>query len=504
MIVEAGAKTEVRDAIESRRRFVNGLGVLAGSQLVTWSLTLAWTVVVPRILGPKGIGELTTATSATSILLTIVELGLSVLLVRKIAQNPSSAGALIATALLIQAVLYFPALAVMGGFIRLQHFDQEQQIVLWLATAAMLPTILKLPFQSAFQATEDMGRFTATGVITRFLNSFLGIGLVLLGFGVISLATLGAVIEALTVFLNFQWARSRFKLVWHFDPRRAASLAVESLPFSANYIIHSTYLWINAVLLATLTSATVVGWYGVSIRLLGTLYFLPVIASTALLPRFSASFDGRLDALQIRARPAVELVTVLGIPIAAGGALIGAPMIQLIYGARFEESAAVLMILLASLPFCYFNILIWQVLVASNRQLIWTKVMAGSLVVNVVLNLFLINYSQARLGNGAIGAAMSVVVTEGLMSVAGIFILPHLLDRGSVLRLGRALAATLLMGVAVLAVRRWGLPAQILTGGTVFAALAVPLRVVGLVEIRDFYFAVRNRRATGRSAASAS
>jgi O-antigen/teichoic acid export membrane protein len=295
--------------------------------------------------------------------------------------------------------------------------------------------------------------------------------------------------------LNFRWARPQFKVAWHLNAKRAASLAVESLPFSANYIIHSTYLWINAVLLAVFTSATVVGWYGVSSRLVATLYFLPVIVSTALLPRLSASFDGQFATLQARARPVVELVAVLGIPIATGAALVGAPLIELVYGSRFGASAIVLSILLASVPFCYFNILIWQVLVASSRQLIWTKVMAAALVVNVVVNLVLINYCQARFGNGAIGAAISVVVTEGLMSVAGVIILPELLSRTSFARLGRATLATILMGAAVLAVRTLGLPVQILAGVVVFSVLAIALRVIAVGEIRDLYSAVRKRRA---------
>ncbi len=500
MIVEAASKTPIPDAVESRHRFAHGLGVLAGSQLVTWALTFAWTIVVPRVLGPKGIGELTTATSATSILLTIVELGLTVLLVRKIAQDRSRAGELIATALLIQAVLYLPAVAVMGVFIGFQHFDAEQQIVLWLATAAMLPTILKLPFQSAFQATENMGRYAATGVITKLLNSLVGIALVVFGLGVIALAALAAAIEAFTFLLNFRWARPHFKLAWQLNARRAVALAAESLPFSANYIIHSTYLWINAVLLAIFTSATVVGWYGVSSRLVTTLYFLPVIVSTALLPRLSASFDGQFAALQARARPAIELILVLGLPIATGAALVGAPLVALVYGSRFSASAAVLSILLASVPFCYFNILIWQVLVAGSRQLVWTKVMAGALVVNVLLNLVLINYCQAHFGNGAIGAAISVVVTEGLMSVAGLFILPALLSRASLLRLGRAALATMLMAAAVMAVRTLGLPAQLLAGVVVFSVSAIAFRAIGVDEIRDLYSAVRRRRSASAPA----
>lgn len=500
MIVEAEVKADVRDGAESRRRFIHGVGVLAGSQLVTWALTLGWTVVVPRMLGPSGIGELTTATSAASILVTVVELGLTVLLVRMIAQDRGRAGYLIATALVIQAVLFIPAVGVMGVFINVRHFDAEQQIVLWLATAAILPTVLKLPFQSAFQATEKMGRFAATGVITKLINSVAGIGLVVLGFGVVSLAALAAGVEAFTLLLNFRWARSQFRLGWGVSAKGAARLAVESLPFSANYIIHSTYLSINAVLLAMFTSATVVGWYGVSSRLVSTLYFLPVIISTALLPRLSASFDGHFENLQARARPVVELVAVFGLPIAAGAALVGAPLIQLVYGHRFASSAIVLGILLASVPFCYFNILVWQVLVAASRQVIWTKVLAGALVVNVAANAVLINYTQSRFGNGAIGAAASVVLTESLMSVAGLVILPRLLNRASFLRLGRALLATLLMGVAVVSFERFGLALEFVAGALTFAVLAIALRAIRIDEITGLHAAVRRRRSAAVAA----
>jgi O-antigen/teichoic acid export membrane protein len=495
MIVETAAAPEITRPADSHGGAARSIGVLAGSQVVTWVLTLAYTIVVPRILGPVGIGELTTAASATSILLTLVELGLTVLLVRKIAQDRSRAGELISTALLIQAALYAPAVAVMAVFVGLQHFDVEQQIVLWLATAALLPQILKFPFQSAFQATDNMGFYAATGVITKVLSSFGGIALVLLGFGVISIASLGLAIEAFTLFLNLKWALPRFKIAWHLRARRAAGLAVESLPLFANYVVHTTYLWINVLLLATFTSAAVVGWYGVSSRLVGTLYFLPVIVSTAMLPRFSASFDGRLDALQARARPTIELIMVLSLPIAVGAALVSGPLIELVYGARFAASATVLSLLLASVPFTYFNILIWQVLVASSRQIIWTKVMAAALVINVVLNLVLINFFQARAGNGAIGSAIAFVVTEGLMSVAALIILPALLNQSSLIRFARAGAATVLMAAAVWAVHTLGLPAEISVGLVGFAGLAILLRAVRVSEVRDLYIAVRRRRA---------
>jgi hypothetical protein len=135
-------------------------------------------------------------------------------------------------------------------------------------------------------------------------------------------------------------------------------------------------------------------------------------------------------------------------------------------------------------------------LVASSRQIIWTKVMAGALIVNVTLTLILIEYFQSRVGNGAIGAATAFLVTEGLMSVVAVIILPALLNQASIVRLLRAAGATLLMAAGVLAVRTLGLPAEMLAGVAIFGALAILFRVIALTEIRGLYSAVRNRSAT--------
>ncbi|MGH7902831.1 MAG: flippase [Candidatus Dormibacteraceae bacterium] len=482
MIAETAATTPAGAAAGNQIRLLRSMRVLAGSQLVTWGLTLAWTVIVPRMIGPRGTGELTTATATTGILLTLMELGLGVLLVREIATDRSRAPSLITSALFVQASLYLPVVAVMAAFIHWSRFSPEQDLILWLGVAGMLPAVLKLPMQSAFQATEKMGYIALSGITTKLAGTVVGIGLVLTGFGVVALAALGTAVECLTLGLNLGWLRRHFRLA-HIDLASARRVAVDSLPLFANYMIHSTYTWIDSVLLAVLTSAAVVGWYGVSSRILTTLLFVPVILSTALLPRLSASFHGDLAELLVIARRPIELVLSLSMPITAGAALVVEPVIARLYGSAFDESAPVLAVLLASLPFTYFNILIWQILVACHRQAVWTKVMAGMVVVNVALNLVLIGYTQHRFQNGALGAAAALVVTEVLMSMIGVALLPRLLDAGSAWRLARALLATGVMAAAVWGARSRGLLIQVPVGVAVFALLAMLLRILSRAEL---------------------
>src|SRR5256712_9839267 len=109
-------------------------------------------------------------------------------------------------------------------------------------------------------------------------------------------------------------------------------LLVNSLPYCANYVVHVTYTLIDTVILATMTTTVVVGWDGASCRLLSSLFFIPVILSTALLPRLAAAYDGNLKKLQDLTRPALELVMVASLPVAVGAALVSGHSIAVLSG----------------------------------------------------------------------------------------------------------------------------------------------------------------------------
>ena len=62
--------------------------MIAGGQLLTWSMTLLWTLVVPRALGPAGMGSIVTAWSVTGILGIVLGLGTRNYLVREMRCRP--------------------------------------------------------------------------------------------------------------------------------------------------------------------------------------------------------------------------------------------------------------------------------------------------------------------------------------------------------------------------------------------------------------------------------
>src|SRR5919199_4778372 len=78
------------------------LAAMASGQLVTWTMTLAWTLVVPRLLGPAGMGLIVAAWSVTGMLATVLGFGTRNYLVRAIVVTPDDAGQLIGTGVLLR------------------------------------------------------------------------------------------------------------------------------------------------------------------------------------------------------------------------------------------------------------------------------------------------------------------------------------------------------------------------------------------------------------------
>ena len=349
---------------------------------------------------------------------------------------------------------------------------------MWLATGSMVLALFTGPFQSAFQALERMQYLAYADILNKAVASVACIGLVLIGFRAVGVMALGLAIAAVVLLLNIWWSRGKFGIDWAVHLDRIESLVVGSMPYWMSGVVLTFYMWIDSVMLSVMSADVVVGWYGVATKVFTTLLFVPVILGTAMLPRLSAAFRDGVNSMRQAGKPALELVLVLSMPVAAGAALTAQRFIADVYGPTFEPSTWVLIILALTLPATYFNIMASQLLVASNRQMAWTKVMVAAAVLNPILNLFLIRYFQAEHGNGAIGAALSLLATEIGMALVGLLLLPKMLDARSMLRLLRAAAATAGMAFVVWWVSGSGLIIETAAGLITFAVLALALRLL--------------------------
>ncbi len=490
-----------REAGRPAAVLVRNVGVLAGSQAITWCAGVAWALFVPRALGANGTGVFTLSVAASGILTVLIGLGMRPLLVREISVDGARAARLIPAAVYLRGFLAIPMLALLALFSRSGNFDQEQVIALYLGWAVCVLYVLFEPVQAALQGIEKMKYLAYSDILTKTCVNLFSVVLVVLGLRAIGLLTLSVATLTVVLLLHVAWMRKYFSTDWSVRPVEIWDLARASLPYLGFALFFTFYLWIDSLMLSVMTPSRVLGWYGLPTKLFGTLMFLPVILSTVWLPRLAAAHLRGGRSLVEAAQAPLQIVLSLSLPIFVGVILISDHLIAFLYGADFKQSVPVMIVLALCVPPMYLNIMVNQILIASRRQMVWTKAMGVACVVNPVANLLLIPYWQGAHGNGAVGAAIGLLITELVLAAIGIAVIRDCFNRALLSRVARAAAATAGMAVAVLAARRFGLAPAILAGVVVYPMLGIPLRVFSRDEIFQLLDMVRPRRSPAQEAA---
>src|SRR5664279_37649 len=160
---------------------------LTASQLVTWLMTLIWTLVVPRALGPDQMGLLVSAVAITSILGVVLGLPTRDYLVREIVAVPNRADRLTSTTMILRVGLVPLFYLAVTGYAAFAGFSGDRLLVLYLMTGVAVLSLLAEPSQAIFQAVERMQYIAYSEVMNKTVSSIAGVLLTLVGIGVVGL-----------------------------------------------------------------------------------------------------------------------------------------------------------------------------------------------------------------------------------------------------------------------------------------------------------------------------
>jgi O-antigen/teichoic acid export membrane protein len=472
-----GGDVDAPPGIDAPPGMGRNLAALFSGQVVTWTMTLIWTVIVPRVLGPDGFGVVTAALSAGGVFAIVLGLGTRNYLVRAIVMRREDAPTLVGTAISLRLVLSPLVLVAAFVFARLAHYGHEQTTALYLATAMNILLLLNEPLLAMFQAIERMKYLAFSDMINKTVQSLGGIAVVLVGLGAIGLTANMAVVAAVVIALNVIWLRPYLRVDLRTTARAMVQMTRESLTYWATTIFFTIYLWVDTIMLSTMTPSRVVGWYGAATTLFQTLMFLPNLLATTWLPRLVESFRGGQPELARTARKPLEFVLVISAPMAAGTVMASHVIVHVLYGSAYAHAVPTLTILGLCLAPTYLNIMMSQVLIAEGRQVVFKWLMLAATIVNPLINLGLIKLTEHRFHNGSIGAALALLLTELLVAAGALLVVRRMFTRDGLRRWGLAVVASAAMwGVAEVA-RPLGEPIALLAGVVTLVALALILRI---------------------------
>lgn len=463
----------------SRPSLLRNLAHLFSAQVITWLLAMVVSVVLPRHLGPEGVGQLRLPAAIWTMLQLLMGLGSATYLTLEIARNRERGTRVMGTIVVIRLIVFVGICSALTIVAVLARSSSSTTVIFALFGAVSMFYGLADVICAALAGLEQMSYPATASVVSKLIYTAAVIAVVVLDGGVVAVAAVG-MLGPMTV-LAWCWvAFLKFGRVSFASPFREIPRIVRaSMPFFILGAVLTIYLQIDTVVISALVDAEVLGWYSTADTLFGTLLFVPTVMLTALLPRFGRLHVTDPPGLDRLVRQAFSSLLLLSVPIGFGTIVVADQVAVLLYGPEFRESGQVLTVYGAVTILMFCTIMLGGLASATGRQTFWNGLMICAIVASIPLDLVLVPWTDERYGNGAIGGALAYVVTESVMLVLGIWkIAPTIVDPASMARIAKILLAGAVMLAAIWPLRGMFLPIPIAVGAAVYITVILVTRTL--------------------------
>ena len=387
------------------RRVLLNAAALFAAYVLPRALTFAAALVAARALGPNAFGAYGTAASLAMIFSIFASLGMLPLLVRELARAPERAAELLAAAHVLKLVAGAGMVAALGVCARLLGMSTTTVWAAVLLGAGHALWTVAENFGALLQSRERLRIWLEANIVFGVVSGVLAATAVLLtrsvpwfcaGFA----AGQGAALLYLLVRLP--------PLPRTHQPGRVTGdvlrLARAALPFAVAFFALTVFYKFDVLLLDRLQGSVAAGVYAAGYKLVDVVHALAVVASAAVYPRLARA------ATQDAARRTVELFLLIAVPAAASIWLIRTPLVALLFGAEYADTAVALGLLAPAAGVLAVNILFGYLLGVADRAGLLALCYAIGVAAKLVFGLLWMPVA------GAAGAAAAMLASELLLS----------------------------------------------------------------------------------------
>jgi O-antigen/teichoic acid export membrane protein len=456
---------------------------LLSADIVTRGMAAVATVIVVGVLAPEAFGEVAYALAAAAVIGVFVDLGLWLLLVRDVSEEPTRAPRLLGSVLRLEATLGLAVFGV-GALVALAGVapGPASGPALALGLGVMAANSLSRPYEAtltgygrahlvAFTRSVTGAALVAGTTLAALTKpapeSFLAASMAA---EVVGLATIGGVCRARC-----------FRLQLRVPARDLLALLRRAIPFALLVGFGLLYLRIDLIMLGLLGTDAAVGNYGLAARVLEVAVAVPAFFGGAFLATVAQTGAGT-DRVADQTALALRYVLLICVPLAFALAIAADPLVDLVAGPRYEGASEVLVRLSPVLALTAAYAVLTNLQVALDRTSLLVKISLGGIALKVVLNAWAIPRY------GANGAALAAVAGEGLVVVSQWYFARHDFDAARVLAWCGRLVVSAAAMVAVGSLVAIGLPwLTALAGG--LAAFLVAAWVTACVSVSELRLA---------------
>lgn len=424
-------------------------------------------IAIGRLEGADQAGNFSLATTYL-LIFSALTFGLDELVIRQVTRHRELTGRYFSTFLAIRVVLSIFLYIIMVVVVQnASRYEDSLVNLILILGFCMIPDSLAYVGQAVLFAHERFEIPVVAALLSAAIKISGGFAALYLGAGLIGVGwswIIGCIISCIVLLIaarqlagnlsRFSWADRQF---W-------AQHIQLGFPFLAIGFITTLEYQTDVIILKSVQSATVVGWYSAVTTIVFALTLFSQAYRTAIYPRMVNELKSSTAAIGKIYDLSFFYLGAAAFPIAMGITILSPTIIQLVYGSSFHGAIAPLRIAIWSLVFLYLNVPNSRLMLVREQQnrLVWLVVV--SLGINLILNLIL------DPAFGAVGAAVARLISTTTFFLPNyIFVIRNIHHHNAFRSMARPVFATLVMAIVVWPLRLMSIWIPIFVGAIVYS-----------------------------------
>jgi O-antigen/teichoic acid export membrane protein len=409
----------------NQRALLKNTFYLTAAQAATVPLAVVTNALMGRFLGPEEFGYIYVAGTLCGFAVLALEWGQQGAVPALVARDHARAGAFLGTSLTWRLLTGLAISAVLALVCELLGYNGAQK---W-AVALAFPGAVLVSCGAGFKDTIRGFERTDIPALAHVAQQFLGLAAVvpvlLLGGRLRAVLLSNLMVVAVIVVALWRAVGTLGIGKLRFERSALKSLFALGTPFVFFDLAMVLLPNVNATFLSKLVPPEVIGWYGVSQRLVGLLLFPATALIGALYPTLCRLHaEDQVEFARV-SRNSLYGTALLAVPAAVGCGMFPELGVAIFDRAKFAGAIGHLQVMSVFVFLVYFSMPLGTCILASNKQRAWAIVQGLCVVVSLCANPFLIPYFQRLTGNGAIGTCVTLVLSEAMVVSCGIALAPR-------------------------------------------------------------------------------
>jgi len=436
---------------------------------IRWVLSFFVTVYLARVLGASGFGKISFAFSIFAYGVLLSDLGLSILGTREVARSKEGIDELTSKILSLRFILAIFSFLILLIFSVIVPLENDIKVLIVLYSFSIFFYAFYLDW--LYRGMERMVQIAISSILVQSVYVILVFTFIKNQEHILKIPFLwftGIGVGAIFLLAIFLLRKHHLRFVIDF------TLLKISIPIGIAAIMNQVYFHFDLVTIGLIKGATSVGLYNAGFKLVTFLLTIDTAFAWVYLPMVSRLFSESKEKFKKLVFTGAKLISIIVIPLAFGGTVLGARVIELLYGGKFIGASPAFRILIWAVPLTSIQSIFAFGLLGCNKEKQYSYGMIIGTTINVILNLVLIPYFGIK------GASSATIISEVVMLGLMFLWFKKVLFVPFYYYFLKPLAATLVMLIVIILL--WKLPTLYLIVACIFVYSLAILLVKGITE----------------------